>query len=319
MTAANTTDITTAGADITNIANEINAAHARAENSLRASVELALRVGELLLQAKRTVGHGKWATWLEENIKFSDRLAQAYMRLARLPVEKRNALRDLPLREALSAIRSREKLLADAEERANRPPTGAARICTVVDGKVLFGKEAIAARASGRPPQPASEATPEEIADDLVSQLEEAASTAPATLTADHLRDAFERRFGAQTAMSSRNDIGPDSSSEADRLRARVEELEAENARLKRENIALRSEVDELKAPSGSARRARPQSTLAATSDGAVAPAVTSAPTVTTAPVSATTTRTACASSPDPRADPGEFPEWLKRPAPTNH
>jgi DUF3102 family protein len=45
-----------------------------------------------------------------------------------------------------------------------------------------------------------------------------------------------------------RDDIGPNSASEADRLRVRNEELERENHRLARENLALRSEVDELKA-----------------------------------------------------------------------
>src|SRR5262245_33269425 len=81
---------------------EINSAHVEAERWLREAVHKAIRVGELLLQAKEAIGrHGQWTAWLRENITFSDRLAQAYMRLARLPVEKRNAVADLPLREAL--------------------------------------------------------------------------------------------------------------------------------------------------------------------------------------------------------------------------
>jgi predicted RNase H-like nuclease (RuvC/YqgF family) len=45
-----------------------------------------------------------------------------------------------------------------------------------------------------------------------------------------------------------RDDIGPNNSSEAERLRERNEELENENACLRRENLALRTEIDELKA-----------------------------------------------------------------------
>ncbi len=48
---------------------------------------------------------------------------------------------------------------------------------------------------------------------------------------------------------SPRDDIGPVSTGETDRLRARNEELGRENHRLGRENIALRSEVEEAKAP----------------------------------------------------------------------
>jgi hypothetical protein len=47
---------------------------------------------------------------------------------------------------------------------------------------------------------------------------------------------------------AARGDIGPASSSELERLRARVEELQAEKRRLEIENIGLRSEIDELKA-----------------------------------------------------------------------
>src|SRR5262245_8311082 len=78
------------------LAQQINGAHAAAQHSLRASVEHAIRAGELLIEAKRTIksatGHGSWTTWLAENVEFSERLAQSYMRLARLPLEKRNAV-----------------------------------------------------------------------------------------------------------------------------------------------------------------------------------------------------------------------------------
>ena len=57
-----------------------------------------------------------------------------------------------------------------------------------------------------------------------------------------------EQSIDKHLADRARADIGPDSAAEADRLRARNEELARENHRLARENLALRSEVDELKA-----------------------------------------------------------------------
>ena len=48
-------------------------------------------------------------------------------------------------------------------------------------------------------------------------------------------------------APEKRDDIGPNSSSEAERQRARNEELERENHRLVHENIALHSQIEELK------------------------------------------------------------------------
>jgi Protein of unknown function (DUF3102) len=138
---------------------EINFAHERAERTFREGVQHAIRAGELLLQAKRTVAHGNWSSWLAENVEFSDRLAQAYMRLARLPLEKRNAVADLPLREALSAIRSRERRPADAAVREARI-FGSPRLVENVDWASL--------------PPPPPPPTPGEIADVLIGQLAQA-------------------------------------------------------------------------------------------------------------------------------------------------
>jgi ParB/Sulfiredoxin domain len=58
----------------------------------------------------------------------------------------------------------------------------------------------------------------------------------------------LKRKYPAKPTAHSRDDVGPDSTGEIERKLARLEELEAENHRLRRENIALKSEVEELKA-----------------------------------------------------------------------
>jgi len=59
---------------------------------------------------------------------------------------------------------------------------------------------------------------------------------------------ATEAETKAARKPKPRDDIGPNSSSEVERLRERNQELENENACLRRENLALRTEIDELKA-----------------------------------------------------------------------
>src|SRR5262249_3847317 len=153
-----------------------------AESSLRAAVQHAVRAGELLLEAKRIHGqHGQWTSWLQENIDFSDRLAQAYMRLARLPLEKRNAVADLPVRKALSAIRSRERPIADDQKGRNR------------DASKPVSQESAGIREVTVPPR-SPPVLPQHIAGDLIGQLEQASYEASDEMTVGDLCGALDRR-----------------------------------------------------------------------------------------------------------------------------
>jgi len=53
--------------------------------SNRTSLAHTLALGQLLIDAKETVGHGNWADWVKNNLasKISDRTAQVYMNLAK--------------------------------------------------------------------------------------------------------------------------------------------------------------------------------------------------------------------------------------------
>lgn len=57
--------------------------HGLAEKAAVASLEHAIRVGELLLEMQTRVAPGRWMTWVKENLPFDASLAARYMRWAR--------------------------------------------------------------------------------------------------------------------------------------------------------------------------------------------------------------------------------------------
>jgi hypothetical protein len=98
-----------ASASLAELAKDINAAHLKAVHAVRASLKHACRVGDLLCAAKQKVGHGHWLAWLSQNVRFSERTAQDYMRLHhwRGSFESNPQFAaDLTIREALSLLTS---------------------------------------------------------------------------------------------------------------------------------------------------------------------------------------------------------------------
>jgi phage N-6-adenine-methyltransferase len=101
------------------LARRIQAAHEAAQASARTALESAILCGELLLEAKRLVGHGRFLPWLDENTTLGPRQAQRYMRVARNQDALRNASSETHLAGAMA-------LLADAKgEPAPLPWSGA--------------------------------------------------------------------------------------------------------------------------------------------------------------------------------------------------
>jgi hypothetical protein len=103
--------------ELAELARQIHAEHEAAEVSLRSGLEHARKAGELLLQAKSRCAHGKWLTWLKDNARFSERTAQAYMRVARRWGElaaKAQGLADLTFEDGL-------KLLVDRSQARTSP------------------------------------------------------------------------------------------------------------------------------------------------------------------------------------------------------
>lgn len=60
-------------------ATELNRLHLEIEQKLRATVEDAIRAGEILEELKTRVGHGNFLSWLHANCEFSERTARNYM------------------------------------------------------------------------------------------------------------------------------------------------------------------------------------------------------------------------------------------------
>jgi hypothetical protein len=96
------------GLDLQQLPAEINKQVHDAEAMAAYAVEAAFNAGVLLNRAKTLVPHGQWEAWIAANCTFALRTAQAYMRLAAklsaLPIERRNGVAALPLREAFKAI-----------------------------------------------------------------------------------------------------------------------------------------------------------------------------------------------------------------------
>jgi hypothetical protein len=89
------------------LAERINAEHAAAESAARSAVLHARQAGEYLLQAKAQCRHGDWLSWLAANVRFSERTAQGYMRVAEhWPelVAKAQHVADLPFRKVVQLL-----------------------------------------------------------------------------------------------------------------------------------------------------------------------------------------------------------------------
>lgn len=86
----------------------INKLHQLAQQSATEAIDHAIAAGELLIETKKSVGHGSWLSWIQENVEFSERTARNYMRVARaftkLEYEERQRVADLSFRDIMSTL-----------------------------------------------------------------------------------------------------------------------------------------------------------------------------------------------------------------------
>src|SRR4051794_37177312 len=73
--------------DLAALAAEINSQHAAGEEASRKGLSHYRAAGKALLKAKAACSHGKWLTWLKQNVRFGQRQAYRYMELAKFDSE----------------------------------------------------------------------------------------------------------------------------------------------------------------------------------------------------------------------------------------
>ena len=90
------------------LAARIRVEHRAVSSALRDSVRHAIAAGELLIEAKGQLGHGRWLPWLRDHCTISERTAQLYMRVANNRAEIENQMRsgvaDLSLNEVTALL-----------------------------------------------------------------------------------------------------------------------------------------------------------------------------------------------------------------------
>ena len=86
------------------LAAEINQSHVLAMQHSGRAVQHALRCGDLLIEAKAKIPHGQWLPWLRQNVDFSERSVQAYMRVAVRLGRNPQRVADLSLRDAMREV-----------------------------------------------------------------------------------------------------------------------------------------------------------------------------------------------------------------------
>jgi hypothetical protein len=93
---------------LVDLAARIRAEHQATSDALKKGAEHAMAAGDLLIEAKSKVPHGRWLPWLEKHCSMSERTAQLYMRTAKnrvlIETQIRNGVADLSLNEAAALL-----------------------------------------------------------------------------------------------------------------------------------------------------------------------------------------------------------------------
>jgi Protein of unknown function (DUF3102) len=197
-----------------------------------------IEIGRRLAECKRICGHGHWLAWLEREFGWTDKTAENFINVCKLggKIENFSNL-DLPLSGLYllaapsTPATAREKIIERAQAGEQIP---VAEIKQTIEAAKGRQRPAIRRTTADLPP----------VSDEVRQERAAAAERIRALKGWAEPGDAP----GAGVANQLRDDIGPTSSGETERLRTRCDELAHENHRLQCENIALRSEVRELRA-----------------------------------------------------------------------
>ena len=105
---------------------EIKQLHADVQDGLRQTLPKAIRIGELLTEAKPKIAHGHWLTWIEEHCDFDERVAQRYMRLAK----HKGEIEANTIPVSYLGVKSATKAIAKPRRSASSKPTSKKKTTT---------------------------------------------------------------------------------------------------------------------------------------------------------------------------------------------
>jgi hypothetical protein len=114
----------------------IKTAHQAVLEALESGLEHAIQAGGHLAAAKKLVGHGGWAEWVEEHCAFSYRTARSYLRV----YTRRD---QLPKREEISYRRALLMLRRDPAKKPGTKKKKVVRIIGLTDLKKLLQRHKI--------------------------------------------------------------------------------------------------------------------------------------------------------------------------------
>lgn len=114
----------------------INREHKAVVDALEKGLDHALKAGEYLSQAKKLVGHGGWAEWVEKHCEFSYRTARSYIRV----FNKRD---ELPKREEISYRRALVMLRANPTKRPGTKKRKVVKTIGLADLKKMLSRHKI--------------------------------------------------------------------------------------------------------------------------------------------------------------------------------
>jgi DUF3102 family protein len=93
---------------------EINRLHGEVQSLATGALDRAIRIGGLLCSVKSPLGHGRWLSWLENNVSFSERTAQNYMGVFR----RRARLKSANVADLTAAYLELDKPSAESEQQS---------------------------------------------------------------------------------------------------------------------------------------------------------------------------------------------------------
>lgn len=233
-----------------------------------------LAIGNCLIEAKAMLSHGEWSAWLEEQVEFSERAAQRFMRLSRewsnptalsdlgatkaltllaLPPEERetfmaeNNVVDMTSRELEKAIRERDDALRAADAaKADARSAEESRAKMEADMKALENIHRAAQEGEARAMEALAEARAE------LKELRER----PMDVAVEVDREAVEKaRAEAIAEMQANVDQAVAARKEAEKKRREAEKALSDAKKQAGANAAILSRAEKAEAELAEARR----------------------------------------------------------------